>query len=208
MFRIDMHIHTVLGGDALIRPEEVVPRARQAGLDAVCITEHHSFDLSAPFEAIAEETGFPILRGFEYSAMEGHLLIYGVRAGKGDILPGLPIQDVIDWVNSRGGVAVPAHPFQKGIVGKALGSRLFSLENLVAVESLNGSLTPADNEKARAATEEMGLWGIGGSDAHGIHVLGRTCTLFPGPVRTMADLVEALKAGGYRPVDNCGQKAG
>ena len=194
-----MHIHTVLGGDALIEPEEVVPRAREAGLDAVCITEHHSFDLSAPFEAIAEKTGFPVLRGFEYSAMEGHLLIYGVRAGKGDILPGLPIQDVIDWADSRGGVAVPAHPFQKGIVGKALGSRLLTLKNLVAVETLNGSLTPQDNERARAAAEEMGLWGIGGSDAHGIHVLGRACTLFPGPVRTTADLVEALKAGGYRP---------
>lgn len=206
MFRIDMHIHTVLGGDAHIRPEEVVPRARQAGLDAVCITEHHSFDLSAPFDTIAEETGFPVLRGFEYSAMEGHLLIYGVRAGKGDILPGLPIQDVIDWVNSRGGVAVPAHPFQKGLVGKALGSRLLTLKNLVAVETLNGSLTPQDNERARAAAEEMGLWGIGGSDAHGIHVLGRVCTLFPGPVRTTAELVEALKAGGYRPVDNFDQK--
>ena len=207
MFRIDMHIHTVLGGDALIRPEEVVPRAREAGLDAVCVTEHHSFDLSAPFEAIAEETGFPVLRGFEYSAMEGHLLIYGVRAGKGDILPGLPIQDVIDWVNRRGGVAVPAHPFQKGMVGKALGSRLLTLRNLVAVETLNGSLSPQDNEKARAAAEEMGLWGVGGSDAHGTHVLGRVCTLFPCRIRTTAELVAALKAGGYRPVDNLDQKA-
>jgi hypothetical protein len=194
-----MHVHTILGGDALIRPEEVVGRAREAGLDAVCITEHHSFDLSAPFDAIAEKAGFPILRGFEYGAAEGHLLVYGVRAGKSDMPPGLPIQTAIDRVVSMGGVAVPAHPFQKGMVGRALGSDLLALKNLVAVETVNGSASDTDNQKAMEAAGRMGLCGIGGSDAHGIHVMGRVCTLFPGPVETVSGLVEALKKGGYRP---------
>ncbi len=46
------------------------------------------------------------------------------------------MQDVIDWVNDRGGVAVPAHPFQTPIVGNALGSRILELKNLLAVETL------------------------------------------------------------------------
>jgi hypothetical protein len=199
VFRVDMHVHTVLGGDALIRPEEVVGRARQAGLDAVCITEHHSYDLSAPFEAIAERTGFPIFRGVEYSAREGHLLIYGVRAGKGDLPPGLPMQHVIDWVWGLGGAAVAAHPFQRGMVGRALGNDLLQLKNLAAVETMNASLSEAENRRAREAAGRMGLCGIGGSDAHGIQVLGGACTVFPRPVAGGMDLAEALRAGGYYP---------
>lgn len=199
MFRIDMHVHTVLGGDALIRPEDVVGRALEVGLDAVCITEHHSFDVSAPFDAISEKTGFPVLRGFEYGAAEGHLLVYGVHAGRSDMPPGLPMQTVIDRVLFQGGVAIPAHPFQKTMRARALGLDLLGLKNLVAVETVNGSVAEAANLKAQEAAAKMGLSGIGGSDAHGIQVMGRVCTVFQEPVETVSALVSALKAGGYHP---------
>ncbi len=42
MFKIDLHIHTRLGGDSLIELQDLVERARKVGLDAVCITEHRS----------------------------------------------------------------------------------------------------------------------------------------------------------------------
>ena len=199
MFCVDLHVHSALGGDSLIRPEDVVGRARQAGLDAVCITEHHSHDLSRPFDEISRETGFPILRGMEYRAAEGHLLVYGVRAGRGDLAPGLPMQRAVDWVCARGGAAVPAHPFQRGLVGAALGMNVLKLKNIPAIETLNGSLPMAENRQAQKAAREMGLSGIGGSDAHGLHVLGRAYTVFPRPVLSAAELVRALYAGGYWP---------
>ncbi|MFP4571938.1 MAG: PHP domain-containing protein [Desulfobacterales bacterium] len=199
MFYIDMHVHTVLGGDSLIRPEEVVPRARELGLDAVCITEHHSWELSRPFDRIARRTGFPILRAMEYRAAEGHLLIYGVRAGKSDFPPGLPMQRVIDTVSKKGGAAVPAHPFQRGINGTVLGSGVLDLKNIAAIETENGSLLEEENQPARRAAEKMGLFGTGGSDAHGLQVLGRAYTVFPEPVISEEDLVLALKKGGFRP---------
>lgn len=199
MFRIDMHVHTVLGGDSRIRPEEVADRARAAGLDAVCITEHHSWDLSRPFDEISRKTGFPIFRGLEYRAAEGHLLIYGVCAGRADLPPGLPMQNAIDWVCARGGAAVPAHPFQRGMVGKALGSAVLDLEHIVAIETLNASLGDEENRLAADAARKMGLSGIGGSDAHGPQVLGKAFTVFAGPILSMDGLVRALKAGGYRP---------
>ena len=43
----------------------------------------------------------------------------------------------------------------------------------------------------------MGLRSTGGSDAHGLHVLGRAYTVFASPVRTEAELVGALRAGEY-----------
>ena len=87
-------------------------QARRLGLHALCITEHHDHALSRPMDRIAVKEKFPIFRGLEYRAAEGHLLIYGVRAGKGDLPPGLPMQRVIDWVNQKGGAAVAARPYR------------------------------------------------------------------------------------------------
>ncbi len=200
MFKVDLHVHTILGGDADIEPEAVVPRAREAGLDALCITEHHDYDLSRPFEAISRKEGFPIFRGLEYRAAEGHLLIYGVHAGKGDFLPGLPMQTILDWVNKRGGVAIPAHPYQLGLNGCKLGDAVFRLKGLVALETINGSLSEEENRGARDAALKMGLKGTGGSDAHGLHVLGSACTCFSRPVTSEAALVSALRRGDYVPL--------
>lgn len=197
MFKIDLHIHSVLGGDSAIVPDELVPQARRAGLDGVCITEHHSYDLSRPFEQIGHKEAFPIFRGLEYRAAEGHLLIYGVKAGKGDFLPGLPMQTVIEWVNQRGGAAVPAHPFRAGIVGTALGDRLLALKGLTAVETINGSLLPEENLLAERAARQLGLKGIGGSDAHGLRTVGSAYTCFSRAISSEAELVAALRDDDY-----------
>jgi hypothetical protein len=197
MFKIDLHVHSALGGDSAIQPETVVAQARRVGLHGVCITEHHSYDLSRPFDAIARAENFPVLRGLEYRAAEGHLLIYGVRVGKGDFLPGLPMQTVVEWVNKRGGVAIAAHPYRAGIVGSALGDRLLQLKGLAAVETINGSLRPEENQLAGQAAQCLGLKGVGGSDAHGIQALGSAYTCFTRPVRGEAELVAALRDDDY-----------
>jgi hypothetical protein len=197
MFKIDLHIHSALGGDSNIEPGDLVPRARAVGLDAVCVTEHHSHALSAPFDEISRKSGFPIFRGMEYRAAEGHLLVFGVRANRGDLLPGLPMQDAIDWVQARGGVAIPAHPYQKDMVGGLLGDRVLTLQGLYALEVANASVSPADNRLALQAAAMLGLKGTGGSDAHGLPTVGQAYTIFPSPIRTEEDLVEALRHGTY-----------
>ncbi|MFH2133190.1 MAG: PHP domain-containing protein [bacterium] len=193
MFKIDMHIHSVLGKDSIIKPSELVPLARQAGLDAVCVTEHHDYALSQPFDEISRKTGFPILRGLEYKAKEGHLLIYGINMGRGDMPSQMPMQYVIDWVNERNGVAVPAHPFQRDMFGGCLGDRLSGLNHLWAVETLNGSASESENRRAKRVADQLSAGYVGGSDAHGPVGIGKAYTVFPQPVTTMAELVSALK---------------
>jgi hypothetical protein len=197
MFKIDMHIHTLLGGDSAITPLEVVPCALWAGLDGVCITEHHDYGLSAPFDEIARKTGFPIFRAMEYRAAEGHLLIYGLPVGKSDLMPGLPIQYAIDWVDRQGGVAICAHPYQTSLSGQCLGQRVFELNHMVALETFNASATLQENQQAQAAAKKLNLAGIGGSDAHGPRAIGRAYTLFPHPIHTLEELVCALKSRQY-----------
>jgi predicted metal-dependent phosphoesterase TrpH len=199
MFKIDLHIHTRLGGDSLINPHDLVERAREVGLDAVCITEHHSYDLSEPLDEISRKKNFPIFRGMEYRADNGHLLIYGVRATRGNLPPGLPVQKVVDWVNKNSGVAVPAHPYQKSLVGNYMGDDILKISGLVALEVLNGSVSLADNRRAKAAAQRLNINGIGGSDAHGIKVLGKVYTCFPAPVTTIKELTAAFRSGIYYP---------
>lgn len=199
MFKIDMHVHSILGGDSIIKLEEVVPAAIQVGLDAVCITEHHSFELSVPFDAVSRETGFPILRGMEYKAEEGHLLVFGVNMSRSDMPPQMPMQQVIDWVDRHGGVSVPAHPYQPDMFGGCLGDRLLGLKYVTAVEAMNGSATSSENSMAEAAAEKMGCKMIGGSDAHGPAGIGRAFTIFENRLETVEELVDALKKGAYSP---------
>jgi len=202
MFKVDLHVHTSLGSDSLIEPEELVLHSCQAGLDAVCVTEHHSYEVSEPFEEISRKTGFPIFRGMEYSAEEGHLLIFGVKAAADDFPIRLPMQRIIDRIRQLGGVAVPAHPYQRGLVGGALGDRVLRLRGVTALETINGSASPHENKRASEAAARMGIYGTGGSDAHGLPVLGRACTMFPLPLKTEEDLVLALRRGGYTPCWN------
>jgi predicted metal-dependent phosphoesterase TrpH len=199
MFKIDLHVHTALGGDSLIKPDELVSRSREVGLDGVCVTEHHSYFLSHPFKKISSETGFPIFQGLEYRAMEGHLLIFGVKAGEGDLLRGMPMQWAADWVHKHGGIAVPAHPYQQHNFNGFLGDKVLEMRHLFALEALNASLTSQENRLAHKAAARLGIKGIGGSDAHGPSVLGRAYTLFPEKIRSEEELVQVLRSGTYAP---------
>jgi predicted metal-dependent phosphoesterase TrpH len=205
MFKIDLHVHTSLGGDSLIEPGDLVSLARLAGLDGVCVTEHHSFFVSAPLEEISVATGFPIVRALEYHAAEGHLLVYGIPASPSDLPRNLPMQHAVDWVHSRGGVAVPAHPYQRDLLGGSLGDRVLGVAGLMALETVNGSLSEEQNQRAREAASRLGVHGVGGSDAHGPPTLGRAYTVFPSPVATVEQLVAALRAGGYSACWNNGR---
>jgi predicted metal-dependent phosphoesterase TrpH len=202
MFKIDLHIHTSLGDDSLIEPQDLVGRAREVGLDAVCITEHHSYDLSEPFDEISRMAKFPIFRAMEYRADNGHLLIYGVRVTRGNLPSGLPMQKAVDWVQKNGGVAVPAHPYQHSLAGQYLGDDILKLNGLFALEALNGSVSLEGNLRAEKAAKDLGINGIGGSDAHGLQVLGKAYTCFADPVGSMEGLTAALKGGNYFPVWN------
>src|SRR5262249_32022007 len=41
LVRVDCHLHTVASGDAVTTLEQLAERARQAGLDVVCVTDHN-----------------------------------------------------------------------------------------------------------------------------------------------------------------------
>jgi predicted metal-dependent phosphoesterase TrpH len=112
-FKIDLHVHSRNSGDNNADPEEIVSRAIELGLDGIAFTEHYSFEASEPVERLREKYrgAIMIFRGVEFSAAEGHCLVFGVDTDRKDIRFA-PIRDVIRVVTMAGGVVIPTHPYR------------------------------------------------------------------------------------------------
>ncbi len=197
---IDAHCHTRYSHDNWLEPRDLLRRARELGIDGVCITEHYSYEASQPVEAIGREEGVLVLRGVEISTDRGHLLAYGVEDDGWNVWGRdnyLPLQAVIDRINTLGGVCVPAHPFRE-IGLSSLLEGILELQGIVAVETHNGGNLDHDNELAQQATRAMRLPGLGGSDCHKVAAVGRCATQFEDRIGSMADFVRAVRAGRCR----------
>ena len=197
---IDCHCHTKHSYDNWLEPLDLIRRARAIGLDGVVITEHYSYEASAPVEAIGRDEGFLVLRGVEIATDHGHLLAYGIEDdgwntwGRDNWLP---MPEVIERVLDLGGICVPAHPYRE-IGACSLMDRLLDLSGITAVETHNGGNQDFDNQLALQACSHLALPSLGGSDCHKAVAVGRCATEFLQPVRDMGDFIAAIRAGACR----------
>jgi predicted metal-dependent phosphoesterase TrpH len=197
-FKIDLHVHSKFSGDNDADPEETIVRAIERGLQGVAFTEHYSYSASEHAEILKEKYGdrILILRGVEFSAQEGHCLIFGVDTDRLS-MKYAPILEVVPLVHAAGGVVIPSHPYR---TVNSLGDLVRSVENICALEGYNGCNMHAYNEKAVETAEMRKLPYTGGSDAHQSSEVGSCFTEFGGAV-TASNFIEMLKAGRYRGVD-------
>jgi hypothetical protein len=198
--RIDLHVHTRLSRDNDCDPDALFRRAKQIGLDALCITEHHSYEVSAAHEPVAARHGIRLFRACEASTAWGHLLLFGVRDDSWNRYRGVDLDalDVIRAARAQGAFVVAAHPFRRGSNRRFLGDRVRTLD-VDGIEVLNGGANDDENAMARSVAVERGLAMTGGSDAHRPEDLGRAYTEIDGDVRTMDDLVAALRERRTQP---------
>lgn len=195
---IDLHAHTVYSGDSLLAPEDLIERAIDLGLDAVCVMEHDSYRASETAVEFAIDTPIKIFRGVEVTTNLGHLLVYGIDEAQWqryEERKNMPVQEVIDYVRECGGVCIPAHPFR--FKSPSLGEHLETLVGIFAIEGYNGKADISENKEAWEVAERLNLKMIGGSDAHTEGQLGRCITEFDQKINSMAELVTALKNGHF-----------
>lgn len=197
---IDTHCHTKYSYDNWLEPLDLLRRARAIGLAGVVVTEHHSYEASAPVERLGREEGVLVLRGVEISTDQGHLLAYGVTDdgwntwGRDTYLP---LQAVIERICGLGGICVPAHPYRHIGVASLLDGVL-QLQHIAAVETHNGGNAEEDNKLAQRAADYRRLPTLGGSDCHREENVGRCATEFSRPVADLTDFVAAVRAGACR----------
>lgn len=108
-YRVNLHTHTTRS-DGKKTPEEAAKIYREAGYDAIAITDHWNYGESF------EQDGLPVLSGVEYNIKnthprEGLFHIVGVGMERDPRLEDTAdAQAAIDAIKSAGGLAIIAHP--------------------------------------------------------------------------------------------------
>jgi len=202
-FSIDLHTHTRFGSNcSYMEPSQLAQRAREVGLDAVCITEHNAPWEEDAIRALSEESGFRLLAGMEVSTELGDVLVFGVPPR---LLAGSRIGDLRWVVDEEGGLMIAAHPFRcyswpGAVMDVEEAAALPVFRWVDAVEVFNGTSPWPEVEFGCAVLERLGLPGVGGSDAHSPLSVGRCYTEFEREAASVEELVAELRAGRFRAV--------
>jgi predicted metal-dependent phosphoesterase TrpH len=196
-FRIDPHVHSFFSRDGVSSPEKLITAGRERGLHGFALTDHDTCDGCRYLlergllrEDGAPVDGFLVLPGAEISTAEGHLLCLGVWLPNG--LKGTPAAEVIKMVRAQGGVAIPAHPYDR----MRAGIREAALESLDVdgLEVFNAAtLLEKHNENARRYAQNRGLPMTAGSDAHHHAAIGRSYTAFNAAELSTRSILASLK---------------
>jgi len=184
-----------------MEPRDLVRRAEEVGLDAVCITEHNTSWEKDALEALGDGAPLRLFGGVEVSTECGDVLVFGLE---GEV-PRAGIEELRRTVDRSGGVMIAAHPFRRySVAGVSLdveeASRSPVLRWVNAAEVFNGLSTRGEVELAQEVLTRLGLRGVGGSDSHAPHTVGACYTVFERPLATVRDLVDEVKAGRFQAV--------
>ena len=205
--RVDLHLHTMWSGDATTTPDELAEAVAGTGLDAICVTDHHSVAGAFALTASPERSA-----SWGWSAQLGCRVVVGeeLRTAAGELiglflterLPfGLAPREAAERIRAQGGLVYVPHPFDP--TRHAL--REDALSGLVAdglvdaIETFNAK-TPLASLNRRAAdfAAEHGLPAGAGSDAHEPSALGAAYVEVPdfdGPAPFLAALGEGTVGG-------------
>ncbi|MBI3923578.1 MAG: PHP domain-containing protein [Armatimonadetes bacterium] len=197
--RLDLHLHTCYSYDSLTPPEEVVRRARLAGLDAIAVTDHNSID--GAFHA-AECSDFPVILGEEVASGEGDIIGLFLKEW---IPPSLGALETVGRIKEQGGVVYIPHPLCRGVPSKVGRQTLAEiLPEVDVIEGINARVPfPSDNLAAQRLAVDHSLAVGAGSDGHFGFEVGRAgveMEQFSGAEEFKAALKEAKLFGTQTPL--------
>ncbi|MEI7926370.1 MAG: MaoC family dehydratase N-terminal domain-containing protein [Chloroflexota bacterium] len=201
---LDLHVHSSDGSDDAGGTVEGylkwIAARRKLGfkIDGFVVTEHRRFDLDRDYSELAARYDAVVLRGVEVETTIGHVLVFGVTPeflAKFDLSSvSLPYEEVFKAAWETGGVAVGAHAGRPRIgCVEHVDERAVTLEGVRVIEALNGGSNDYENGRAFDLADARGLRVIGSSDSHFVSALGRCLTRFDRTIKTMDDLVAALR---------------
>ncbi len=196
---VDLHTHTYPASDCShIAYRDYISWCADHGVEAVALTNHGDVsDNRVLAEPLAAE-GVLLLHGCEISTLFGDFVVFSPdleflatlsavqdapREGQ------LPADAACVWVHPGAGGGRSGSAYYPGIERMVAGI-------VDAVEVYNGNwLEERYVDAAEQIAGQLGAARTGGSDAHEVTRLMRCYTEVPDPVRSTADLVDAIKGG-------------
>ena len=182
--RLDLHVHSQASFDGRMTVEEIVAAARAKGMDGVAICDH-----DVVYTGPKEVDGMPVIPGVEFSTEHGHLL--GLFVDRPMVHT--TWEETIQAIHQAGGLAVLAHPFQKGL--RDLGPLLAGLDGIETWNSRANRKNPQANHQAAQVAGAHALPGTGGSDAHVPEEVGNGYTVVEAEGPSLPAIQAALAAG-------------
>lgn len=209
---MDLHVHTNMGSsDSLIEPGALLECAEKKGLSGICITEH---DCRYPQEVedLARNNGLFLLSGIEIRTNLGDVLAFGLEDYLAEWADAYALRRA---AQKAGALLVAAHPFRRDFSPVGYGGSLFFEPNITVAEAcrrpifelvdglevINGSSTEAEVEFCRRVADQLGLLGVGGSDAHSPKTVGCCVTIFHSTIRSEEEFLLELREGRFRVED-------
>ncbi len=187
---VELHSHTIVSEDCLMRPADIVRTCAARGIDRLAVTDHNRIRGALAVQALAPEL---VIVSEEIMTTQGELLGYFLRE---EIPAGLSPVETITRLRAQGAAISVSHPFDRLRKGAWQEADLAAILPLVdAIEVFNARcIYPEDNTRALAFAQAHGKLGTVGSDAHAHIELGRAVIEMPAPA-TPADLIAGLAAG-------------
>lgn len=190
---VDLHVHSSISPCSVLEMDTILSRARLLGMDAVCITDHDSMRARELVREGEQDNGLLVIIGMEYATDEGDYLVFGPFE---DIPPGMSAPQLVEHVRDTGGATIGAHPFRQA---RPADTSVFGPGLCDIVEVANGRNRPEENIRAMHMARRRGLAMTAGSDAHTPEEIATRPTRFTVPVRSRADLVNALLEKQFHP---------
>lgn len=211
MGKADTHVHTEYSGfqklglikfpESVVRPERQVDRARDNGMDVLCVTDHDETQGAFIAQKYAQQKydDFEVVVGEEVTTADGEIIGLFLN----ETIPAmLSVEETVDRIREQGGLVIAPHPFSFHVPG--LKERVLDLD-IDGFEVINGGHPDEySNKFARIVMDRYpGRWAeTSGSDAHSVYTTGYNWTEFPG---TTADDFRSAILG--KKTVACGQAA-
>ena len=177
LIRCELHAHSNLS-DGLDSVEELLQEAIKKEIHAISITDHDTLDGSITALEIAEKENLPliVIPGYELSAKEGHLLVFGKEKNLEVMEKGIGIKEAAEELRKKNCITALAHPYQFYRNGVPRPSSVVPWVD--AVEVFNSrSVLPFFNNLAFNLAKKHGKSCIAGSDAHSKEGIGFGVTI-------------------------------
>ena len=190
----DLHMHST-ASDGQYDTYTLAQKAKKAGLDFICITDHNNFSENFFLPNIENLT---IIPGVEWTHYKGHMNIMGLHAPFDSFV--LNTQEDMDkfiqGVRNKGAIVTANHPKDNGC------PYLWESDNYDLFEIWNGPMRPSNN-RAIQMWHDLLMEGkhipiVGGSDYHrSMHPvnLGHPTTRVYAKSNTQEDILDALLHG-------------